>query len=298
MLVGAIDWGGTKLRGAVIDDDGQILCRLEEPTPTGSPDAILSRARQLVGEAAQAASVRISDLSSVGVSAPGLVDARSGVLTFAPGSGFREIGIRGSLAPLGVPIFVENDVRASATAELRFGRGRQAGSFLWVTVSTGVGGAIVLDGKVYRGARGLAGEIGHFEVDPGGAVCGCGHRGCLETVASGPALVRRAQSAGLELEKAEELTSMALNGNRIARRLMDEATNSLGRAVAWATNLLDLELVVVGGGVGQSLDLTRIAGVASRHVIEAAQTRPRLARTALGANAGLMGAAAIALEQE
>lgn len=296
--MGAIDWGGTKLLVGLVDDAGRVLASHVVPTPTGGADIVLSRAVELLRERLAERGANFDDLGGVGVTVPGVVDAAGGVLRYAPAHDLYDVHVARFLhSHVDVPVRVANDVDACALAEMRFG-GADFESFAWITVSTGVGGAFVLDRRLFRGG-GLAGEIGHVVVEEGGPRCGCGHLGCLEAVAAGPAVALHAQSLGLPVHSAEEVAALAANGSVSARAALDRAATALGRALAFAHNLLDLDGIVLGGGVARSLNLDVIRTTLADRVLSVpGRPSPTLRLTALGANAALLGAASLVLPQE
>lgn len=301
-----IDLGGTKIAGLRMEGDGTVLAREETPTPSDS-EAILAELVRLTGTLAA------GEAGAVGVGAAGMVEFDAGALRFAPNLPLRDVPIRAVVEQgSGLPCVVDNDANAAGWGEYRFGAARGHDHFLLVTVGTGIGGAIVKDGRLYRGAHGFAGEIGHFIVEPGGPECGCGNRGCWEQVASGKALDRLAKAAaerdpdgaiariaGGDRVTGRHASEAARAGDEVARGVLDEVGRRLGEGIAGLVNVLDPELVVVGGGVVREGDLLlEPARRAFRETVEAADRRPEvpIVTAELGNDAGAMGAAALALE--
>jgi glucokinase len=271
-LRGGADLGGTKIQTVVIDPSGEVVGQAREATPTeGGPEAVKDAIVRTVQEAAGAASTEPAELAGVGVGSPGAVDARAGTVAqarnlpdwedaYALGPRLREA--------LGAPVAVGNDVSVATQAEFELGAGKPYRSLLGVFWGTGVGGGLILDGKPWTG-RGAAGEIGHTVVKIGGRRCGCGRRGCLEAYAGRASMEHRARKLVEEghhtdlfeiMEKRDRtrLTSgvwdRALKqGDRVAIQLIDEAVEALGAGIASADNLLDVEAVVIGGGLGTRL---------------------------------------------
>jgi glucokinase len=298
-----IDVGGTFLKAARVGDDGQLRGHIEEPVSKGSADDLL-RQMQLAVRGLEAAGAA----RAVGVGLPGIVDASSGRLYNAPNvpvlNGLdigQELGQR-----TGRPCFAENDANAAALAEAWMGAGRGAARLLFVTLGTGVGGALVFDGRIWGGKSGYAGEIGHLQADPRGLPCGCGSWGCVETIAGGPGWERRARKAlaGREsllndahLLDPATIVGAARDGDPVALDIVDEAGAAVGLGVASALNLLNLDRVVIGGGVARAGEflLGRIVEQARRrtfpHVF--ADTEFRLAE--LGSDAGVVGAARVGM---
>ncbi len=300
-----VDLGGTKIAVALVDDDHQVHRRHRTATPEG-PDAVLDTV---------VAAVRELDAGDapVGVGVPGPV--RDGVLETAPNLvGFSApVPVRDRLAAaLGVPVVVENDASAGAVGEWVAGAGRGARFLLGVWLGTGIGGGLVLDGRPYRGAFGGAGELGHMCVRQGGALCGCGRRGCIEAYAGRARMeevVRVAAAKGrpsrlldLAAEKGKDRITSGVwrdaldEGDELATAVLDEAVAALGAGVGAAINLLDLDTVVVGGGLAEKLGddvVRRIAAAVRLHLLVPDADR-RYALAALGDDAGVIGAADLA----
>jgi len=268
-LRAGVDLGGTKIQAVVLDASGGVLGAARHPTPTtGGPPDVVAAVAAAVREAAQKADVDAGELAGVGVGSPGDVDDRAGTVTSArnlPGwsGSFPVAAVLGE--ELGVPAWLGNDVDVATIAEFELGAGQPYTSLLGVFWGTGVGGGVVLDGRLWRG-RASAGEIGHMVVKLGGARCPCGRLGCLEAYAGRGAMEARArkelgEGTRTELFKIMEkrgrtrLTSgvfaRALDqGDRLATRLIDRAIEALGAGIASAVNLIDVEAVIIGGGLG------------------------------------------------
>jgi glucokinase len=268
-LRGGIDLGGTKIQTAVIDADGRVLGEAREPTPTeGGPEDVAAAMAQALREAAEAAGVEPGGLAGVGVGSPGDADEKTGMVSSAknlPGwEGSFPLGEKLSAA-LGTEVRVGNDVQVATEAEFHLGAGKEFQSLIGVFWGTGVGGGLVLDGKPWLG-RGAAGEIGHMVVKRGGAKCPCGRRGCLEAYAGRKAMEDEARRRHEEGEKTDlfklmekhekpRLTSgiweRALDhGDKLAEQLIERAVEALGTGIASAINLIDVEAVILGGGLG------------------------------------------------
>lgn len=265
----ALDFGGTKLSAAVVAV-GERRWRAYQrvPSPPGSNaqsdlEIVMGLARDLL------ATVKVP-LSAVGVSFGGPVNAAEGVVLLSHHvPGWENLLLRERLeAQLGVPVAVDNDANVAALGEWRFGAGQGCHSLLYLTVSTGIGGGWVLDRRIYHGANSLAGEIGHMTIQPGGPVCTCGRRGCLEAVAAGPAIAQGAQErlttepqAGEILRTlvggdvgsltAKHVSQAAEAGDELARQVLEEAAQALGFGIACAIALMNPARVVVGGGVAK-----------------------------------------------
>jgi glucokinase len=227
-------------------------------------------------------------VTAVGIAVPGLVDETRGIARASVNIGWREQPLRDRLIErLGVPVVVLQDVRAAARAEGLLGAGRDCQSWLLITLGTGIGGAVVTDGRPFPGAHGTAGEIGHIVVAPDGPRCGCGAQGCVESVASAGALARR-YGGGVT---AQEVFELARDGDPRAAELLDDAIKGLAAALRTAVLLVDPERIVIGGGLAA-------AGAALFEPVEAELQRqltflaaPPVVPAALGADAGCHGAA-------
>ncbi len=224
---------------------------------------------------------------------------RQGTVRFAPHLAWRDEPLQEVLsARLGIPVAVDNDANTAALAEMRFGAGRGHGQVLCVTLGTGIGGAMVVDGQVFRGAQGFAGEFGHMQVVPGGRPCECGRSGCWEQYSSGKALVRAAQAAGASSNvTGQEITRAAASREVWALKAFLEVGSWLGVGLAGLVSAFDPELVVIGGGLSdadelllgptRSAFLDRLPGAGYR-------VAPPILRAALGPDAGFIGAAELA----
>lgn len=285
--VAAVDIGGTKLMVGLVDETGAVLRSKVVPTPiAGGPEAVVDAAVQL-----------LADLdgrpAALGATVPGLADSRRGLLRYAPAHGWSDVPFAEMLSRAsGLPARIANDVNACALAEQRFGVGKGMESLVWITVSTGIGGAVVIKGQIFEGAGGISGEIGHLVVEEGGPACGCGHLGCLEAVASGPAIARRAG-----MGSAAQVFEAARQGSPAARTVVRETAFYLGRAAAFVQNILDPDAIVFGGGVARSFDLLKpdIERALRQRAILLPDRPPVIRTTALGYEAALIGAAALVL---
>ncbi|MBA3691360.1 MAG: ROK family protein [Actinobacteria bacterium] len=304
-----LDVGGTKIAAARVAADGSILAQDRVATPAQD----MGRTLQAMVELARA--LMTSDVEAVGIGAAGLVRSSTGVLAFAPNLAWRNVHLVEHVGDaLGLPSVADNDATAAAWGEYRFGAGRGCRHLLLVTVGTGIGGGIVTDGRIYRGAHGFAAEIGHIIVEPGGPLCGCGNRGCWEQVASGHAIERAGREAadryphsgiaqlaeGVPTQvSGPVVTRAAQDGDETARAILAKVGRRLGEGIAGLVNVLDPEVVVVGGGAVSAGDLMlEPARRAFAGAVEAPEFRPEVPILAaqLGNDAGMVGAAALALE--
>jgi glucokinase len=289
----AVDIGGSKVLCGVVAEDGEVLRTEGEPLDKAKGlDGLLDAIRRCAGAALDGGRV-----DAAGATIPGLADARRGLWVYAPFSGLADIPIAQMLAEMfGVPVAIENDVNACALAEMRFGVCRDVRDFIWVTVSNGCGGAVVLDGRLYTGAHGNAGEVGHLcvEEDPARALrCGCGRDGCLEAMASGQGLARRYAEPGVS---AKDIGARARAGEPKACAALAQTGAYLGRAIADCVNILNPSAVILGGGVSLDFDLfsDALVRVYRARVFERANPALRILPTAMGYRAALLGAATLA----
>ena len=303
-----IDVGGTKIAGGVVDEDGTILEELRVESPATDSDAIEVAITKLVSEFGKR-----HDIIAVGVGAAGYIDKRRSTVLFSPNLAWRNVDLKAELEErIDLPIVIENDANAAAWGEFRFGAGHDVDDLLLVTVGTGVGGGLVLDGALYRGAFGVGAEIGHMRVVPDGILCGCGKLGCFEQYASGSALVRDTRAAASDPAAADlvrraggsaeqitgpVITRAAQDGDDFALGRLEILGTWLGAGIASLTEILDPAVVVVGGGVSEADELllgpTRSSFLAQ---LAAREHRPALEirKARLGNKAGLIGAADLA----
>jgi glucokinase len=298
MMIGAIDAGGTKVLTAVMTETGKVLAQRKDSVPTADVPAYFGRCTEMLLACARDVGVGVEKLDGVGMNIPGMVTPDGRVLG-SPSAGWGAFEARPLLThALGIErVFFENDINACALAELRFGGA--SGDFVWITISTGNGGAVVSDGRLVRGAGGCAGEFGHLKVERDHPRrCGCGALGCLEAHASGVAIGRRAEEAGLGIgTDAKRCEELARQGNAVALAVYEETGVYLGRALAIAANLLNPACAYIGGGVSKALDLMLPA---IRRTLSA-EALPqcvdlKVERTRLGYEAALLGAAAVCLD--
>lgn len=309
-LVFAADLGGTHLRVAAIDRSGKICCRKMQLTPqVEKPNDIVHALIDAAHECELTIGRQGGVISAVSVAVPGTVNAAEGVVVKAPNvpclDGFRLAAALES--ELKWPAILENDANAAAIGEMWRGAGKDYRTIICVTLGTGVGGGIILDGKLWRGADGSAGEIGHIGVDPfGGVACTCGSRGCLEVYASATAIVRMTREArprypNSSLHMSEDLTSekvyqAGLGGDELALEVFRRMGVYLGIGVASIINVLNPEIVLIGGGLSNGWDL--FEKHMRQQVIERAfpipARRVKILRAECGDDAGLLGAARLA----
>lgn len=262
-----IDIGGTKIAGALVDAQGAIVLEERVPSPAGDPEAMVDAVVGLIQ--------RLSanhEVIGAGVAAAGFIDADQSTIIYAPNINWRNEPFKAKLeAKLDIPVIIENDANAAGWAEYRYGAGRGYKHMVMLTIGTGVGGAVIADSHMLRGGFGIAGELGHIRVVPDGLLCGCGQHGCLESYASGSALLRSAKAlaasgdpAGQRLREIEaeagqltglEVYKAILENDEGALSVLRELGSWLGQAIGSLVAVLDPEVVVIGGGVSAAGDL-------------------------------------------
>jgi glucokinase len=313
----ALDIGGTKLAAGVVRADGTVLSSAVCPTEVGEgAGAVLDRLFALGEKVLAAAGVPPESLLGTGIGCGGPLDPRTGVLLRPPHlPGWVDVPVA-ELARerYGLPAVLDNDGTAGAAGEWRFGAGRGCRHLLYLTVSTGIGGGLVLDGRTFRGAAGNGGEPGHVTVRSGGRTCrSCGRVGCLEAYASGTAIAERAVEAaaaaaaagrstrllGRDRLTAADVSEAALQGDAVACDVWEETVETLGSGLTSLVNVLEPELVVLGGGVtraGEQL-LAPVRRAVAERAMGPAGRAARIVTASGGDRAGVLGAAAIAIER-
>jgi glucokinase len=298
-LVLALDIGGTKLAAGVVDGSGRVHSFAVEPSHADQgPDRVLPRLFALGRRVVAESGVTWPEIHAVGIGCGGPLDAEHGILIAPPHlPGWHDVPVR-ALAEreYGRPAALENDATAAAAGEHRWGAGAGTRNMVYLTISTGVGGGVVIDDRLYRGAMGNGGELGHVTVDWHGRRCkGCGRLGCLEAYVSGTSIAERAREAGLDLASAEDVARAARAGDPGAGAVWDETVEALACGLTSIVNLFEPELVVVGGGVSRSGEQL-LAPV--RESVRASSMAPAakgvdIVVSALGDQVGVVGAAAI-----
>lgn len=290
----AVDVGGTTIKGAVVGPDREFVHELTRPTPVADgPDAVVAELVAVVSELTASADAR-----AVGVVVPGVVDARAGRAVWSANVGFRDLPLRDVVAEAaGLPALLEHDVYAAGVAERTVGAAVGVDDHLVAVIGTGIAGVLHVAGRPVRGALGVAGELGHVPVWPGGERCPCGHRGCLERYASATAIARRyTELRGAPGLSAEEI-SVRRSTDPAAQRVWQEAAEALAIALVTCTMLLDPELIVISGGLSAAGDALRAPVAAELAGRITWREPPSLRISPLGGRAGLIGASILAHEQ-
>ena len=318
-----IDIGGTKLATVVADSTGHILSKVRKPTRSEKgPEYALQLLFDMVRETVELAGLAQKSVSAIGVSCGGPLDTKTGIVYSPPNlPGWDALPLKALLeSEFQIPVIIENDANASALAEFRFGGGRGYNAVLYMTMSTGIGGGIVIDGQIYHGANDSAGEVGHQILLPDGPLCGCGKRGCLEALCSGPAIARRAQNAirtqivdgktsattllnlasgDIEDVKSEHVLTAARTGDLLALQLVEETAYYMGWGIANLVNILNPDIVLLGTIAIAAGDL--LLNPIRKTVSELAMTRPaeavKIEPAQLGDALGDLAAVALVVEK-
>ncbi len=313
-IVAGVDLGGTKIYTAVADLKGRILAEIKAPTEAGKGiDFVLGKIAATVKQASKEAG--LAEIPAhLGIGAPGPLDPQRGFIYQAPNLGWRDVPLKSLLEEaLKVNVTVGNDANLAALGEFCFGDFGGGSNLIYVTVSTGMGCGLILNGELYQGADYSAGEIGHLTVEPDGILCSCGNRGCLETIASGTAIARFAkelaqQGKGTDILKAaggakegitaEVVSRAAAAGDREALEILNKTGRALGLGLSYIVNLLNPSLVILGGGamkagppLWQAMNFEL-----SRRAIKSNMDKLRVLPASLGDRSGLLGAVASAIQ--
>jgi glucokinase len=306
-----IDLGGTKINGAFSYVNGKVLSMYTIPTNAAEGDkAVLGRIEEVIDKVIESSGKTIEEVKAIGIGAPGPLDSKRGVIVEPPNLPFKNFNI---VEPLidkyGVPVYLENDANVAAIGEYVFGEGKGTKNMVYVTVSTGIGGGAVINGKLYSGATSNALEVGHTTILPDGPKCGCGNYGCVEVLASGTAIGRHGREAAqsgkeTSLSNYENITSYEVfkeyeKGDKVAKDILDTSFNYLGICVANIINSFDPEVVIIGGGVskGGKIVFDKVEEVVQKRALKPAKSYCKIVPAGLGTDAGAIGAVALAITE-
>jgi len=305
-----VDLGGTQLRAVRIDLQGQIQAfERTDTAAAGGPNDVIAQIEQLVNVVAYG--ISRSEIIGIGVGTPGPIDPFKGIVLEAPNLiGWFNVPLKTILTErTGVPVLVGNDANAAALGEWRFGCGRGCQDFLYVTISTGIGGGVIADGKLLLGRKGIAGEVGHMTIQTDGPLCGCGNFGCWEAMASGTALARFATAAlergqhsligalaGSNPIEGRHIAAAAVQGDQLAQALMQREGELIGVGLVNLLHLFSPERIALGGGVTKSMALLEphMRQVIAERAMEPYREVP-IELAQLGEQVGVLGAAALML---
>ena len=310
-----VDMGGTKILAAVVNAEGEIISQSKTATKAEkTSDQVIDRIAGCIREATHQAELNTEQIRAIGIGAPGPLDPKTGVVIFAPNLGWSNVPLKAKLEALvGVPTFVDNDVNVGTLGESVLGAGKGVKNLVGIFVGTGIGGGVILDGKLFHGVSKTAGEVGHMIVKADGPRCGCGNLGCLEAVASRTAIARQLRKAILKKNKKsillklnggslKQIRSGALakavrRGDKLVIKVMRRATKYLGISVASIVHLLNPEMVILGGGVVEAIGddfVDDIRRVAMKYALPNTMKGVQIVRAELGDNAGIIGASVLA----
>jgi glucokinase len=306
-----VDLGGTAIKVGICNENGQLLHTYEGPTETDKGvDVVIGNIEKYVRHIVEQSPYEWDQLKGVGAGVAGFTNVRDGIIVLAPNIGFRDVPIRALLENrIGKPVKIDNDANVAALGEAWAGAGKGIENCVCYTLGTGVGGGIIINGKIYQGSSGMAGEIGHISVVPDleAIQCGCGKMGCLETVSSATGIIRMAKDAvergdrtSLALEDqiaAKEVFDAAKAGDEVALRIVNRAAFYLGKSMAAVAAVLNPELFIIGGGVSKAGDFLfeEMRRVYAKLAPEPLQKGVYIVPAVLGNDAGVVGAAGLLL---
>ncbi|MDD5747977.1 MAG: ROK family glucokinase [Actinomycetota bacterium] len=309
-----VDVGGAKLTLGIVDVEGRILESLERRSPFDSEKKMIDQLAMLVSEGLKSANEANLKPAAVGLGVAGFILHENGIVVESPNIAWREVPLRRIVSErTGFPVFLDNDANAACLGEKLAGAAKGVADFIYLTLGTGIGGGICIDGKIYRGFRGTAAEFGHVAVDPDGPLCGCGRRGCLESLASGTALKREAialakmdknsllwKISGGEIEKidGEAISLAADESDSVACEAFSRVSRYLGIGIASLIHIFDPEMVVLGGGMSASghLFINDVRKAVRENGNDFLVRDANVCLSTLGREAGVVGAASIAWE--
>lgn len=304
-----IDLGGTKISGALSQLDGKILSQYTVPTKANEGEqAVLGRIIETINKVMKDANKKPEEIEAIGIGSPGPLDAKKGVIITTPNLPFENFElVKPIQEKFGILTYLDNDANVAAIGEFVFGAGKNTKNMVFVTVSTGIGGGAVLNGKIYRGNTCNALEVGHMTLVEDGPRCNCGNYGCAEALASGTAIGKRGREAVERGEKTalanyETVTSYevfkeAEKGDKVAKEIIDKCLNYLGICVANLVTNFDPEVVIIGGGVSKAGQIVfdKVREVVNTRCFDTMAASCKILPAGLGTDAGVIGAVALAL---
>lgn len=311
----SVDMGGTKILSSVLNSKEGIISKVKKATDVHEgQETYIKKLAEIIFETAKSADLKMEQIKAVCLGVPGAVNPITGIIGVAPNLGIKNYNIKEELQKeIPVPVLIENDVNLAALGINKFGIGKDARNILVVYIGTGIGGALIFDKKIYRGSNFYAGEIGHIMVEKGGPVCGCGKKGCLEAIASRTAIVKGIEK-DIKAKKPTKITKLVPKGKQIkskaianAVKLNDrltikhvtQACKVIGTELANITNLLNVDLIVLGGGLVEALDkfvLPIIKKSYKENALKDSAKGAAIKATKLGEDAALLGGIVLAEE--
>jgi len=313
----AVDLGGTKVITALISNDGGMLASETCPTLADEgPESVIKRIFAAIDHLLSLRNMSPSQLYGISIASAGAIDVGKGIVTLSPNlPGWHDVPLKSIVQEkYKIDTFLINDAKAAALGEYHFGAGRGAKNLVFITVSTGIGGGIIIDGKLYSGASGGAGEVGHMTIETEGPRCSCGNIGCWETLASGTAVAKEAirrirggeKSSLIEMVKgkienitAKEVSLAAQNGDILASEVINKAMNYLGVGMVNLVNIFNPEIIVIGGGLSKMGDLLfePVRRMVAERAFKLMAAAVRIVPAQLGDDAGVFGASVFAFGQ-
>ena len=310
-----VDLGGTKILSAIITSTGKIAARVQMPTEADKgKDHVIRTIKSSIRSLLNRSNISLSRISCIGIGAPGPILTNKGVIFDPPNlPGWKRVPLKRIMEKeFNKPVVLGNDADAAALGEALFGAGKGRRDFVYITVSTGIGGGIIINGVLYTGAVGGAGEIGHMKIIDNGPRCGCGRTGCLEVLASGKAMARRAKEeiakgrrslmtklvdGRIENLNAFTVERAARRGDKLARDIVNEASRYFGIGLSNIINILAPDMIAIGGGVSNMGDifLKPAIRIAREFSLSPANTHVRITRAKLKRDVGVLGAAALCI---
>lgn len=304
-----IDLGGTKISGALADLNGSIITQHTVATNASQGEqAVLGRIIEVIEKVIIDANSRVEEVKAIGIGSPGPLDCEKGIIITTPNLPFENFNlVKPIVDKFNIPTYLDNDANVAAIGEYLMGAGKGTKNMVYITVSTGVGGGAILGGKIYRGSTSNALEIGHTTIVPDGPRCNCGNYGCVEAVASGTAIAKRAKEAvesgiSTSLSNYENVTAFevfkeAEKGDETSIDILNKSLNYLGIAVANIVTSFDPEMVVIGGGVskGGQIVFDKVQQVVNKRCFKSMAEFCRIVPATLGGDAGVVGAVALAI---
>ena len=314
----AIDLGGTKILAALVSVKNKVVAREYQPTlADGGQRAVVDHIFETIDRLLSKSGIKASQLEAIGIAAAGAIDSAKGLVTSSPHlPDWRDVALKQIVARrYQVDAFIINDASAAALGEHRLGAGRGVGNLVYLTVSTGIGGGIIINGRLYLGGSGSAGELGHMTIDVNGRRDKCGNIGCLELLASGTAIAGEARrrlkegqtsalkqiaAGGIESITAEDVAAAAQSGDLLSREVIHQAAHYLGVGMVNIVNIFNPDMIIVGGGVARmgELLLEPARQVVLKRAFELPARAVRIVTAQLGDDAGVLGAALFAREQK
>lgn len=306
-----VDLGGTNIKVALVNYLGEIINKIEIPTEAHLGwEAVLNRIYHGIHQVINNTNLTLNDIVGIGMGVPGLPDFTTGMVLWGPNIGWENVPAGPWLsAKLAIPIYIDNDGNTAAYGEYWAGRGKGAQNMVAVTIGTGIGAGLIIDGRIFRGSKGAAGELGHMIILPQGPQCNCGRKGCLETLTSATSIAKSAKSA-IEAGKttilanfsevtAKTVFQAAKEGDKIANEIVDKTAYYLGIGLANVINLLNPDLILIGGGVsrGGSIIMEPLRRYTLEHSLPTAGQQVQIDIAQLGNDAGAVGAAGIAFAE-